>query len=562
MASKFNKLSDEIASLSFSGKHMEARNLYQQNVSKLDRASLLRSNFHLGLSYTRTSEYSQAEQIFIQNYRLWAETKPLGEEGFYVFQGLSFYRFFFSKHKKSLEYAHRALASLQAKNEENPLPYALVNDILAHNYFQMGSPAKGGKFLKQAIHWAKRGDLSHFESEFQSSEIIYQSEYSLSINESIQKLKKALATTPETNDYTKSEIVLQLAKLLYLTGSYKASNEFLQRNFEIIFKNENKRKVAKLNTLLCMLMQEKGHYIEALSLLKVAKNNLDKTVDVNLLIPCLGLEVEILSKLGKDNTNELATLKQALALTDKSIPQNIQARRFGLSTEPNVEDNLGRLMDRVRKKELESLDIAIDKNLLHIAKSFFPSSIKEKSIYFHPANKGILICTSDIIKFIPVKLSKTQLTLIQQLVRSPKTKEQIIQVVWGYSYDPLRHDHLVYSNIRRLRKILEPFSGFIISNEELYSIDKSVEIFLNQKTEDNSKLPPREQPLENEMLEGLNFRQIKTLDGVFTEPFSAGEHATMFEINRMTSFRDLSQLVERGLLIKRGKGKGTKYLPR
>lgn len=556
--SNFSKISDEIAELTFSGQHSEARRLFQKEKDRLDPKSLMRSYFHLGLSYTRTSEYELAEKAFLKNYSLWLKDRSLGEVGFYVFQGLSFFRFFFSKHESSLYFAEKALFSLLDEKTDGALPYALVYDLLSHNFFQMGFPAKGESHLKKAISWAKKGKLKSLEKEFNASMVIYQSQYSLNINESINNLKSLLKRIPETNDYTVSELVLQISKLYFLKGNYKEANSFLLSNFGAIYKNENKRKVAKLNTLLAMLMREKGQSIEALSLIKVARKNLDTKVDFNLLLPCLGLEKDILTGIGESTVQEEATLRKSLTSTDKSIPHRIQNRKEGRELFPQAEDQLGNLIDQLSLKNVDAFEASIEKEIFHLSKTFFSNRRKRKSLCFHPKNKGILICSEEGVTFVETKMSKNQISLITEISSGPKSKEDLVEKVWGYSYDPIRHDHLVYTAIKRIRLALKEYSHWLISDDEHYRWEGDVEVILTgeKKAPTMKKIEVLPTP---QALEHLNFRQIQLIEGAFSEPFSAGDHSEYFGVNRMTSFRDIKELVEIGLLVKRGRGKGTKY---
>lgn len=555
--SKINEIVEKIAQLTFKGEHMEARQVFKKWESELKGLALFRSRFHIGLSYTRTSEYEKAKEIFLQSYREWLRARPTGAEGFYVFQGLSFFRFFFSRHQSSLTLAKKALALLQMGDSKDALPFALVYDLLSHNFFQLGEASKGEENLLKAIEAAKKGGLHSLEGEFRASLVIYKSNYSTEIETSLRSLKKLLKNTPETNDYTLSEIVLQITKLLLLKGQYKKANEFLISHFKVIYKNENKRKVAKLNTLLAILMREKGQYIEALSLLKVAKKNLVREVDMNLLIPCLGLEVELLGELKQDSEEEKEELLKALRRTDKSIPHRIELRISKGQNESFAEDPLGNLFDQLRSKNQKALDEALNSNLYHLAKTYFPKTKSPRAIFIHPLNSGFLISSEDESFFIESKLSKNQLSLIRELGNGPQTKEELVTKVWGYDYDPLRHDHLVYSAIRRMRVALGKFSFWITSDENHYSWEGSVEIIFPQS--EKAKKPKPSPSFSDSEWEELNFRQVQILEGAFDKPFSAGEHAEFFGINRMTSFRDLRELVEANLLVKRGRGKGTQY---
>ncbi len=544
----------------FLGRHDEARLLFQKN--KLNSSALVITRFHLGLSYTRTSDYHKAKSIFIENFRTLRKESLDSEAQFFVFQGMAFFQFFFSKHHSSQYFSNKALQVLLKWKKGPPLLDALVKDLIAHNYYQLGRPFKGQKVQKEAIEITKKNKLNNLYNEFLASSAIYKSEFSYDVDKSINSLQKLLKSTPETNDYTSSEIVLQISKLLFLQGKYAKAHQYLLDHFNFIYKNENKRKVAKLNTLLAQILFQKKQYMEGLSLLRVAKTNLEPLIDTNLYIPVLGLEIDALKSLGQNSEAEENFLVELLAKTEKAIPHNINARKNLSLKETTPEDLLGSLFDGAYQKSMDTFEQINQKGILHLIQCYIPkyskerASFKRKSLFIHPKNIGFYTISEESIQYNEEKLSKNQIALLIALQGRSLTKEEIVKTVWSYDYDPLRHDHLVYTTIRRLRKVLKEAGNWILSTEDSYSLDPEVEIL--SKTQ---KQIPIEVQKKDEMQEALdlNFRQFQILEGLYQDYFTTAHHAKYFEITRMTAFRDLNELVDRELITKLGKGKGTKY---
>jgi len=550
-----------IASHCFRGDHRTARRLYKEYSESFSDQTKIFVHFHLGISYTRTSDYEMAQKLFLSN---WKQRHLNGLENlelFYIYQGLSFFRYFFSKHHSSLYFAFKAEAKILKMKSPPALLLSYLYELLAHNYFQLGLATKGALHFQKAIEITKENKLNQLTTEFESSLAVYQSDYSLNLDKSIESLKHKLNHTPESNDYTCSELVLQISKLYLFKGKYKEANQFLLSNFNIIYKNDNKRKVAMLNTLLAQLLLPKHQYIEALSLLRVAKANLDEQIDVNLLIPILGIEIKVLKNLNQDTHLTHEKLNALLGRTDRGVIQQINKRTIENQILPNKEDPIGVLFDQAFLKEVSALDQIIKFQFYHLIPEFFSPLRERKAICIHPKNSGLFFIEEENCHYEEGGLSKNQLKFLSLIKSNPQTKEDLIQKIWGYKeYDPIRHDHLVYTAVRRLRKLLGPYGDWIKSREDQYSLDSDIELLTNISD-------PNEEHLANnkenepilELPSDLNFRQVQIIEGVFPGPFSASDVANYFEVSRMTSFRDLDNLVSRGYLAKRGKNRGTKY---
>lgn len=554
-----------LGAMCFRGEHEKARGIFRSYENKFSISYLIFARFHLGISYTRTSEYKHAESLFVLNWKSRHHPSLGAREKFLIYQGLSFYKFFFSQHESSLAFAKRANSFCRQIKTQAALFGALVNELIAHNYYQLGRPVKGEGFLKKAIELTRDSNLKVLEQQFEASFLIYSSQFELDIFRNIEKLKKLLSQTPDENDYTCSELVLQIAKLLLLGGRYKESNDYLIQNFNFIFKNDNKRKVSKLNTLLAQLMIPRGQHIEALSLLRVAKQNLDEIVDISLLAPVLGLEIKILKFLGQNFEEQEKKLKLISSKSDKSIINQINSRNPNSQASINTEDPLGVVFHRAVHRDVNSLNDIIENGLYYLVGHYFDNITSKRVIFVHPKNEGVFFMDEDEIIFSKKSFSKNQAKLLSLLNERKISKSEIIQSVWGYeNYDPIRHDHLVYTLVRRLRGIFGTKRDWIRSTgEDEYYIDQDTQFIQLAGRRESSTVRHvnQEVTLTEEMtaFEDLNFRQIQIVEGIFEMDFSAGDAAAFFNVNRMTAYRDLNELVEKGFLIKRGRNRGTRY---
>ncbi len=69
------------------------------------------------------------------------------------------------------------------------------------------------------------------------------------------------------------------------------------------------------------------------------------------------------------------------------------------------------------------------------------------------------------------------------------------------------------------------------------------------------------EPAKPEVIAELNPRQQKALAYVREHTYiTSGEYAKMMHVDRKTAYQDLQELVSRGILVKKGKRRGSRYL--
>src|SRR5690606_820112 len=120
--------------------------------------------------------------------------------------------------------------------------------------------------------------------------------------------------------------------------------------------------------------------------------------------------------------------------------------------------------------------------------------------------------------------------------------------VWGYQYDPLRHDSLVYTNIARLRKILGQYKEWIVSDENIYYFSTEIQIFVDEFVTPKLEKKNQEELSFSEV--EFNHRQLETLKKFKNKPLSVSDYGEQWSVTRMTALRDLKTLCELGLARK------------
>lgn len=555
----------KIGSMVFLGRHKEARLLDNEYGDKLSLDDQILSRFHLGLSYTRTSEYKLAKQIFEQNLKLEKNKKLTAISRFYIYHGLAFFEFFFSQHQSSQDYAEKAYAQLLKLKTRLPLLEVLSLDLQAHNLLRLGYIQQGLEQSKKSLRISRQYKLKNFEAAIQISHAIHTSEYSLDLGEQISNLLSLFNGLDPKDDYSRSDLLLQISKLHILAGEYDKSREFLTQNFDVIYKHENKRQVANLNTIMAHLLYLKGQAYEALALCKVARANLDDKTDSSLVLAILGLELKILDFLNKDTSEQEKLLSVVSKKIDKYLNKRIQNRLEKSSLRFNYgQDPLGDLLDEIKNKPTEeTLRKIISHGFLRFVAQYFDLKPGQKYIIVCHKINSLILADGEGIEVVNARISRTSLKILECLKSGKHTKEQLIQKVWNYSYDPLRHDSLIYTAMARLRKHIHSRGQWIVNENNDYYLLSDVKIIIYSPNKKKSNLekfvatpkPPTEIALDEQ---DLNYRQLETLRSEWG-PISVSEYAVRWEVTNMTALRDLRGLCQQGYFVIRGRGRATRY---
>jgi hypothetical protein len=581
-----------LGGLVFTGQHQKARLLYKEIYKSLNSEEKMIANFHMGVSHVRTSEYQTANTYFIGNLLALRQKKhkPLG--AFFTYQGLGFYRYFFSQHNKSQKWANLGYAQLLKDKNSPPLLLALSLDIQGHNLIQLGRIHAGLAMLNKAHSICKKNKLKSLESEIEVSIYVYQSEFDDRPKVQIEKLKNLYKKNESKNDYSHSALVLQVAKLYITLGQFNLANDFVTANYDVIYKNENKRNIAILNTLISQLLYKKGQFLEALSVAKIARRNLDELIDISLIIPILALEIKILKYMKKDDSDLRKYTDKLSKKTDRHLNLKIYNRVKNINTPSLIgEDKLGDLVDRLHAHDVTALEFIFEHEILGLLTSYFKISPGTKTLMVLEDKKHLILFDLDGISQ-NTKLTRTQILFLKNLNAKGTTKQTLIENVWGYEYDPLRHDSLIYTTVARLKKIFGAKKNWIISEETQYLIRDDVQLvfktikdfkvlptidvssapknFINTISKHETKLNPitldqslskKTSSLKQVSFEQglLNYRQIETLADPPDSPMCVSEYAKLWKVTRMTSLRDLKLLCDQGLAIKSGRGRATRY---
>ena len=128
-------------------------------------------------------------------------------------------------------------------------------------------------------------------------------------------------------------------------------------------------------------------------------------------------------------------------------------------------------------------------------------------------------------------------------------KEDLAALVWDEDYNPLRHDNSIYTTINRLRNMIEENPAnpeLILNGPDGYYFNDKVSYCMIRR--------------ENPLREQLNYRQSWVLDYLVSHPqLTSKDYCGKFKINRTTAVLELSDLVAKQLVVRKGSARSTYY---
>lgn len=485
--------------------------------------------FALGVGHTRISEYKEARQFFARARTL---RKKSERAGFFFYQGLGFYRFFTGDYKLSSKYAERALENAIQDNFD--YGQVIADDLMAHSLWELGKVRLGMKHARRALNRARQLNNKSLSQSFRLMVLLNEARFGLDW-ECVAKLETALGKLHPRDSYSRNAVKLELANQWILRGRASQAREVLDEACDSIYASRNRRQIAQLNFKLAFLTWLRGGRDEALQLLKSAELHLHKEVDTNLWNRMQGLGARIVAG------------KNAVAQSKVDPP-------FG-------EDRIADLHAGIRRKEREALDEALANDLLYFLYPYFGLEFDQQALFFDLLPRGLMIVDRGNLRVVQKGFSRVSRRILEALAQSHQSKAELIENVWGYEYEPSRHDALVYTSISKIRHMLGDAGSWIEADEKGYRLRSGVRLTTSHMTSPIStpRIPAVAVKTANS---SLNFRQLRILSGFDNgnkEILAVDEVMRDFSVSRATATRDLSELTELGLLRRSGRARATRY---
>lgn len=553
----------QIGALVFLGEFTEANVLYERAFHHLEPSLLfqVRCRFFLGLGCVRRSDYVGASKHFAFNRkkikrRGWekevSSSKERNEILFYTYQGSAFFRFYKGRFKLAKELATQAYNAAF----ENQFSFGLVFslDLLGYSLCHLGYVRRGIFELERALKLAKDIGNQGVVNSITVSLITFKAHFGFNLAQDIINLKEAIEFLNINDVYSRGELYLELIHQFILRGQASEAQHYLDEVASIIYVNQNKRQSALFNLRCAQIMILKGENYAALALVGSLKNNLDSKVDIFILRQVEHLENNIKKRLHSPHA--------VIPLETRSYFYSMEVNNLG-------EDPMGDILDEAQKSGVEYFYELKKNGLLGLIPQVLGLTISFKGIYLGPSRGEMVIFNAGNIKCIGKGMNVSLKKLIKLLEGVDfKSKEFLIKEVWGYEYQPHRHDSLLHSSIGKIRSFLDENSAWIEWSNEGYRLSSNIKI---KETSDlkmivaHQEVEEIEHSLKNTIptkrkLMGLNVRQLKLIKVLkFQEYIGVSDYAKRFQVCKMTACRDLSSLHQSGLVIRVGRGRATLY---
>ncbi|MES3037351.1 MAG: hypothetical protein V4736_05530 [Bdellovibrionota bacterium] len=552
-----------IGAHAFLGNLEEAVDLWEIHNQQLNEIQKTRCRFCLGVAATRVSKLKWARRQFRTNY---AQAKD--DSLAYAYQGIAFYLYFVGRFSRAKMWVRKALKASLASGDG--YIRFLATDLLGHCTVQLGSRAEGLHLLEEAKKLAEVHGNLNFAHAFASSSLIYAAEAGWRPDTMSAELEETLRDLDVQDSYTRNNLVLELSRQWTLRGKWKQARELLDRESSGIYAFGNRRQEFVLQMRLAEIAYRQGDKFAVSHFLQSGRRCLNKISDRAFEIRQLGLELKF-RKLYGGSTKDIEKQLYQLSEEHSSRINDQIMFRLGGGKNPRTsasEDPIYHLYLQAKENPKRAAEKALEIGYLSLWTEF--QGLKPGSSFFHVLEDGTSVVVGSVSQVVyrPKALTHQYLKIIQALKNGQGTKEDLINKVWGYEYDPARHDSSVYSSIAKLRKILEPQSEWIKTTDTGWELYPEVEWSLPKMA--GAKAPKAipqpmlqmdpSDPVQLDWAKNLNFRQIRALRERPQEGFwSIKNYKQLFKVSTMTAFRDLTGLLEGKFLIQSGRGRATRY---
>lgn len=564
-----------IGSLVFSGQLEKALAL-AKNAPPLS-ANICACRFYLALGLIRNSQYNEGQQRLLENlqYLKAHRQSASAHEKFFIYQGMAFFRFFCGRFLQGKKYAE--LAYSNSVEDGFLFGEMLSKELLAHSMVQTGQVHLGLRYFADTLTIAKK-HKSWLAPTIEIAVLKFKFQFGIVQDQNLIQLENALEKIETRDVYSKGELLLEMIRQYILRGQFSKAEETVSKASDIIYKSQNRRQMALFNMRMSYVLYLQAQYTQSLHILRFAEQNINPNIDLNLWMQISGLKLTLSNELKKKQEAQqlLGLLNNKTNHSQSCIHKKIMARAVHANhTYAKGQDPIGDLLDEVASGNPKAPEMVLKSGYYGLLHKCYNLPFGTQSLIFdlHP---GTLILLDKGNVFLKSKGFNSVLRKILVLLKdSPKSKEDLVREIWGYEYDPLRHDSLVYSSINKIRHLLAPHADWVQLTEQGYVLSKAVKVIIknNLKTSpliknklplDVKSLPQKAKvrlaPKWSKHLKDLNFRQIQILDYLKNHSsISVQELSAKLLISKPTATRDLSKLYDLCIVSRVGQGRATRY---
>jgi hypothetical protein len=369
--------------------------------------------------------------------------------------------------------------------------------------------------------------------------------------DTVDRLTKALKRLHPEDSYSRNAVKLELANQLILRGQVSQAYDILDKSFQSIYASRNRQQIAQVNLRLAYLTWLRGRPEDALHLLNAGSLQL-RTDDFALWRMVRGLERKI--------RGESPTEPGTTGVDERIVRREQAAWKQAVAT---GEDRVGDLYDQIARRDRAGLELALKHGLYFFIYHYIGRTPGEQGLLFDVMPRGLLILNRGDCRVVEHGFSRTLRRLLECVSQTHCSKSELVRRVWGYEYDPSRHDALVYTSVSKVRKLLGDVGYWLEGDESGYRLRSGIRLHSTQVVAPRPEVADGFAHMRLNSEVPLNYRQLKILSRFDTqqdESVSADAVMGDFKISRATATRDLAELTEHGYLRRLGKARASRYV--
>jgi hypothetical protein len=593
-----------IASLVLRGRLDEA--LAAASVSEdQDPSGLIQ--FFLGLGTARAGNFAAAEQLLTKLKQLRQDDDSL--IGFFIYQLEGFTAYL--QGQVPIDLSRQALLEAERSSHVlEPLARVLALDLLGHASIRAGEVRVGLRTLKRAKQAAEVIYHRSFPAAIAISILKYESSFGLEPADVESRLIRALIELDPKDSYSRSELRLEISRQAILRGKLRTARRILDAACPEILGSKNWLQTAWLHLRLAWIAKLEDRPLEALLSLQSAEVALNETSEPELRKKILSFRLSVLKETRGQSrggrSEKIEDLSRRISLTEGllretqafspnkyGIEKRLQARQvaqFDFELIREDEDPFGDMMDRIARTERPSTASAqelLRHGYLGLLVSYLGLRFSRNMIFLGLPESITLVIEDGEAKVIKKSLGGLLGRFLLHLAEGPSSRAQVIETVWGYSYDSQRHDRLLAVAATRLRKLLGSQSSWLTIDGDRVTLNPEIvvrkwadilpvetRLAINSQARSQTGRAIFNNLFENDQshpdiglnraeIRRLRIRQLQVLEDLATRgEVGVQDLVDRFDISRASALRDLRELVSLGFLIRSGATRATRYILR
>lgn len=553
-----------IGSFVFSGDLSKAISLFKKEKRSLVKEDLGIVLFYLSIGQTRAGNFSAAKDLVLECYKLYRKNESNAFIQFGLFQSLGFLSYFRSRFRKSLIYSQKSKSAASKTKDESFI--ILAEDLYANNQIITGQIYSGIEGLKVCYSRSLKARNLNLAKSIRVTILTFESQYAL-IPKPIETLKNSLKKIHTQNSYSRNLIWLALLGELLNQGRLKDFENAYPLAQKEIFKVAQHRHQIVLRFKWAHWEFLRFNYEVALLELAKIEESLSLKNDILLLAQIYGLRYKILKN---RNPERAAQILEQLSFWQKVTGSNQSKSHLGRIRGDvgysQSQDKIGNAINEyfqtgsvravqqlLAKRQWIHFHESLDHTLIrahHFRRVLLLGFNQDRALFLNEGNWSFVEAPSILIKKI-----------INQLSIEPLSKEQLVELVWGYKYDPFTHDPMLMTLIQRTRKYLSSLDLKITVSEGIYQINQP--LLLSELSSQIVNKTMRSDAGKSPIVDSeFSYRQLQILETISSSsaPVAIGLLLKNIKGSRMTLFRDLRELHLQNRIKRLGKGRGVSYV--